>query len=105
MILEETISAILYFSNFALSATAIYLAVKLFRHYQNFGWLILACAFSEPFVLLLIRIIRGKRWFTYISYGPAGGIAQVTVKWEIPCFYFAIVVALVLLVRGARQGK
>jgi hypothetical protein len=100
----EIIAAILYFSNFLLSAMAVSLAVMLFRHHRNFGWLVLAAAFSSPFAFLLMRLVSGHPLFTYRILGPAvSGAGQVTYRIEIPGFYILVVAALLLLTRNARH--
>ena len=100
----EIIAASLYFSNFALSAIAATLAVKLFRHYRNVGWLVLAAAFLSPFVSLVMRSASSHRLFTYRVIGQAAdGAAQMTYRFDIPGFYIAVVVALLLLLREVRH--
>ena len=102
----EILAAILYFSQFALSATAAVLAVMLFRHYRYCGWLLLAVAFLSPFGFLLLRFLHGRPLLTYRSYGPAvDGLAQLTYRLEIPGFYIVVVAALLLLLRDARRNK
>jgi hypothetical protein len=102
----EILAAILYFSNFALSATAAILAVMMFRHYRYCGWLLLAVAFLSPFDFLLLRFLHGRPLLTYRSYGPAiNGVTQLSYHLEIPCFYIVVVVALLLLIRDARRNK
>ena len=102
----EILAAILFFSNFALSATAAILAVMLFRHYRYCGWLVLAVAFLSPFGFLLLRLLHGRPLLTYRSYGPVvDGVAQLTYRLEIPGFYMVVVAGLLLLIRDARRNK
>ncbi len=102
----ELLAAILYFSNFAFSATAAILAVMLFRHYRHCGWLVLAVAFLSPFGFLLLRIVHGRPLLTYRSYGPVvDGMAQLKYHLEFPCFYMVVVAALLLLIRDAKRSK
>ena len=102
----EAIAAILYFSQFVLSAIAASLSIVLFRHYRNVGWLLLAVAFLSPFWFLLLRIVHGQPFFTYRTYGPAvNGIPTLTIRYDIPGFYMLVVVALLLLLRDARRGR
>jgi hypothetical protein len=102
----EILAAILYFSQFAFSATAAVLAAMLFRHYRHVGWLLLAAAFLTPFVFLLLRFMNGRPLFTYYSIGPVvNGAAQITISYDIPGFYMIVVVALLSLIRDARRGK
>jgi hypothetical protein len=106
MTFEEIIAAVLFYSNFVLAATAVSLSVVLFRHYRNCGWLIMACAFSSPFVFLLLRVAHDMPLLTYRSMGSdVNGVAQVTYTWRFPGFYFAVVAALLFLIRDTRRGK
>ena len=102
----EILAAILYFSNFALSATATILAVMLFRHYRHCGWLLLAVAFLSPFAFLLLRLVRDQPLFTYRGSGPVvNGVAELRLRYDIPVFYMLVVAALFLLLRDARRAK
>ena len=102
----EILAAILFFSNFALSATAAILAAILFRHYHYCGWLVLAVAFLSPFGFMLLRLLHGRPLLTYRSYGPVvDGVAQLNYHLEIPGFYMVVVAALLLLIRDARRNK
>jgi hypothetical protein len=102
----EILAAILFFANFAFSATAAILAVKLFRHYRHCGWLLLAVAFLSPFGFLLLRFFHGRPLLTYRSYGPVvDGVAQLMYRFEIPGFNMMVVAALLLLIRDARRNK
>jgi hypothetical protein len=100
----ELIAAILYFSNYALSAIAVSLAVILFRRYRNCGWLILAGAFTSPFLFLLMRWFSGHRLFSYKTVGPVvDGAASVTYHYDIPGFYLAVVIGLLFFIRDFRH--
>lgn len=102
----EAVAAILFISQFVLSAIAASLAVVLFRHSRSVGWLLLAVAFLSPFAFLLLRLAHGLPLLTYHSYGrAANGALQVTVRYDIPGFYILVVVALFLLLREARRGR
>jgi hypothetical protein len=102
----ENLAAISYFANFALSATATFLAFKLFRRYRHCGWLMLGVAFLSPFGFLLLRLLHGRPLLTFRSYGPAvNGVAQLTYRVEIPWFYMVVVAGLLSLYRDARSNK
>jgi len=102
----EAIAATLYFSNYLLSAIAVSLAVTLFRRHRNCGWLILAGAFTSPFIFLLMRWFSGHPLFTYKSVGPViNGVTTVTYRWDIPGFYLAVVIGLLFFVRDCRHDK
>jgi hypothetical protein len=102
----EILSAIFYFSNFALSATAVFLAVLLFRRFRNYGWLLLAGGFTSPFFFLLLRLFSGHRLFTYKIVGAgANGVTDVTIHYEFPVFYLAVVIGLIFLVRAGKHGQ
>lgn len=101
-----TVAAILHFSNYAFSAVAAILAVKLFRHYRHCGWLLLAVAFLSPFGFLLLRFVHDRPLFPYRSFGPGvNGLPHVTIHYDIPGFYMLVVAALLLLIRDARGGR
>ena len=75
----EIVAAILFFLNYALSATAVGLCVVLYRLQRQLGWLVLAVAFTWPFGTLLLRIVHGSRLLTYRSIGTDHyGVAQLT---------------------------
>jgi hypothetical protein len=102
----EIIAPILYFSNFVLSAIAVSLAVMLFRHYRQVGWLLLAVAFLSPFIFLVLRLVHGQPLLTYRSFGPVvNGVAELKLRYDIPGFYMLVVAALLLLIRDARRAK
>jgi hypothetical protein len=102
----ETVAAILFFFNYALSATAVAFCVVLYRLQRQIGWLILGVAFLWPFGALLLRIVHRLPLLTYRSIGTDHyGVAQLTYNWRFPGFYLVAVVALVLLIRDARRGK
>jgi hypothetical protein len=101
----EILAAILYFSNFALSAIAVCLAVVLFRRFRNCGWLFLAGAFTTPYIFLLLRFFSGHRLFTYKTVGAGvNGVTAVAIHYDFPGFYLAVVIGLLFLVRNRRQG-
>lgn len=101
----EILAAILYFSNFVLSATAVFLAVLLFRRFHNCGWLVLAGAFTTPFIFLLLRWFSGHPLFTFMTTGSGvNGVSSVKIHYDFPGFYLAVVVGLLILLRDRRQG-
>lgn len=102
----EVIAATLYFSNYALSAIAVCLAVTLFRRHRNCGWLILAGAFTSPFIFLLMRWCAGHPLFSYETAGPVvNDISTVIYRYDIPGFYLAVVVGLLFFVQDHRRDK
>ena len=102
----EIIAAVLFFSNFALSVIAASLAVMLFRHHRQNGWLLLAVAFLCPFFTLLLRLVNGFALLNYRSVGSnAAGQAQEILHYNFPGFYLVVVAALLLLLRDARRSK
>lgn len=102
----EIIAAILYFSNFLLSAVSASFAALLFRRHRQVGWLLLGVSFLWPFFSLAIRALHGHRLFPYHSEGSdSNGVAHVTYYWQIPGFYMLVVVALLLLIRDDRNAR
>jgi hypothetical protein len=95
-----------YVSRFVLGAAAIALCVLLFRRSRNVGWLCLGVLFSEPFYLLALRIVQGRRIFPYVMSGGStpGGAQELTIRFEIPILYILAVVGLFLLYRRAQRG-
>ena len=101
----ETVAAVLFFLDYALSATAVVLCVVLYRLYRQMGWLVLGVAFLWPFGVLLLRIVHGSPLLTYRSMGTDHyGVAELTYNWRFPGFYVVVVIALLMLIRAARRG-
>jgi hypothetical protein len=107
MDIYQFIAAALYISRFPLAAVAIALCIHLFRRTRNTGWLFLGVPFVEPFYYLAIRFARGRPLLQYQTMGPVrGGVAQLTVRYDIPTLYVCAVVGLLLLARrAARESR
>jgi hypothetical protein len=104
--LLEIVAAILFFLNYALSATAVGLCVVLYSLHRQTGWVVLAVAFMWPFGVLLLRVVQGLPLIPCRSMGTDHyGVAQLTYDWRFPTFYFMAVVALLLFIRDARRRK
>lgn len=102
----EIIAVSLYFSNFLLSAIAAFLAMLLFRRYHEAGWLLLAVSLLGPFLSLLLRAVHGQQLFPYRTVGSKeNGVIHVIYYWHFPGFYTLVVVALLLLIRSARDTR
>jgi hypothetical protein len=75
-----------------------------FRMYQsgrNWAWLLVGCAYLQPFLLVLMRLLRGRPIFPYKSSSlGSDGVLVVNYNFEIPVLVILSVVGLVLLVRA-----
>jgi hypothetical protein len=100
----EILAAALFVSRFLLAAIAIGLCLLLFGKSWLAGWILLALAFLEPFILELIRLIQNKPLLTYRAVGPVvNGAMTLNYRLEFPFFYLITVVGLFALVKGFQR--
>jgi hypothetical protein len=65
--------------HFVMAILALYFCVTLFLRQHAYGWLLLGAGFLEPFVLLLMRAVRGRSLLAYKTVSSsADGIMQVS---------------------------
>ena len=100
----EIIAIIFYLSYLVSAALAIYLCVILFRHYHQFGWLLVSVTFLQPFWLLLLRAINGHVALSYMTVGVAAdGSQKINYRIDFPIFYVVAIIGLYLLVKKTRN--
>ena len=100
----EALAIISHLLHFVLAILAIYFCVTLFHRHRACGWLLVSAVFLEPFVLLLMRAIRGRPLLAYktVSAG-ADGIMQVSYRMDFPFLYLIAVIGLFMLVRDSQK--
>ncbi|MDD5141540.1 MAG: hypothetical protein PHY43_14925 [Verrucomicrobiales bacterium] len=102
----EAIAAILFYSRFVLAVVVMGLCIMLFRRYRQVGWLVLAAAFLEPFIHVLMSAVQGKPLLTYRALGSVvNGAMQVKYRLELPVFYVVVATALLLLLWEVRHRR
>ena len=102
----ETIAIILHLLHYVLALLAVIFCIILFRHHRQIGWLLICAVFLEPFVLLVMRAVRGRPLLPYRAMvtGP-DGIMHVGYRMDFSVFYIVAVVGLFLLVWEIRRDR
>ena len=100
----EAIAIISHLLHYVLGILAVCFCITLFSQERMYGWLLVSLVFCEPFVLLIMRAVRGHPLFSYktMSVG-SDGVMQVSYRMDFPILYCAAVVGLFLLVRESRK--
>jgi hypothetical protein len=102
----EALAIILQLLRFVLAALAVYFCVALFRQHRRAGWLLLSALFAEPFLELVLRLLKGGAFFTTQTTRSAeGDILHVTYRLQLPILYYVAFIGLFILFREARRGK
>ena len=100
----EALAIISHLLHFVLAILAVYFCVSLFRRHRECGWLLVSVVFLEPFVLLLMRAIRGRPLLAYKSVSAGSdGIMQVSYRMDFPFLYIIAVIGLFMLVRDSQK--
>jgi len=102
----EALAIISHILHFVLAIVAICFCVTLFRRHRACGWLMLSAVFLEPFVLLLMRSIRGRSLLAYktVSTG-SDGIMEISYRVDFPFLYIVAVIGLFMLARRSQNGE
>jgi hypothetical protein len=100
----EALALFSHLLHYVLAVVAVYLCVTLYRRHRQCGWLLVSAVFLEPFVLMLMRAVRGRPLLRYSTSGPAvDGADQLTYNVDFPVLYILAVVGLFMLVREVRR--
>jgi hypothetical protein len=100
----EALAIISHLLRYVLAILAVYFCVTLFRQRRACGWLFVSAVFLEPFVLLVMRAVRGSPLLAYktVSAG-SDGIMLVGYRMDFPFLYIIAVVGLFMLVRDSQK--
>ncbi len=101
----EALAIISHLLHYVLAILAVYFCIMLFRRGRALGWLLISAVFLEPFLLLVVRVIRGRQLLAYktVSTG-SDGIMQISYRMDFPFLYIVSVVGLFLLVRETQKN-
>ena len=100
----ETLAIIAAASYYVFAFIALALCVILFRHYRQYGWLLVSVAFIQPIWTLAMRLLCGQPLLYYITATttPDGSI-KTGYHIAFPAFHIVAIIGLYLLVRKARH--
>ena len=101
----EALAILSHLLHYVLAIIAIALCVRFYRRQRQCGWLFLAAVFLEPFVLLIMRAMRGRPLMPYkvVSSGPEP-FMQINYRIDFPFLLTLGVIGLFLLARGVRRA-
>jgi hypothetical protein len=100
----ETLAIIAAVSYYVFAFLAVALCVILFRHYRQYGWLLVGVAFIQPIWLLAVRLIHGRPLLYYITATTApDGSIKTGYHIGFPVFHIVAIIGLYFLVRKARH--
>ena len=100
----EAPAIISHLLHFVLAILAVYFCVTLYRRHHACGWLLVSAVFLEPFLLLVMRAIRGRPLLVYKTMAAGSdGIAQVSYRMDFPFLYIVAVIGLFMLVRHSQK--
>jgi hypothetical protein len=101
----EALAILSHLLHYVLAITAIVLCVRFYRRQRQCGWLFLTAVFLEPFVLLIIRALRGRPLMPYkvVSSSPEP-FMQVSYRIDFPFLLMLGVIGLFLLAKEVRRS-
>ena len=101
----EALAILSHLLLYVLAIIAIALCVRFYRRHRQCGWLFLAAVFLEPFVLLIMRALRGRPLMPYkvVSSSPEP-LMQVSYRIDFPFLLTLGVIGLFLLAREVRRA-
>jgi hypothetical protein len=101
----ETLAIIAAVSYYVFAFLAVALCVVLFRHYRQYGWLLVGVAFIQPIWLLAVRLIHGRPLLYYITATTEAPDGSIRHDYHIgfPILHIVAIIGLYLLVRKTRH--
>jgi hypothetical protein len=99
----ESLAIISHLLHFAFAILAVYFCVVLFRRHRAWGWLLVSAVFLQPFVLLVMRAIRGYPLLAYkTAAAGSDGMMQISYRLDFPFLYLITVAGLFMLARDPK---